>query len=105
SDATVLDTLRPQMAGWNDHPTGFDWNWRTVGEYLDRLDEGVAVNAAYLVPKGTVRMLVVGWDDRPATPEELDRMRRIVATGLAEGAVGMSSGLTYTPGCYADTDE
>ncbi|MEU0468052.1 D-aminoacylase [Amycolatopsis sp. NPDC006131] len=104
-DDTTLAALREQLAGWNDDPPGFDWNWRSVGEYLDRLDRGVAVNAAYLVPQGTVRMLAVGFDDRPATESELDRMRELVATGLDEGAIGMSSGLTYTPGMYADDDE
>jgi N-acyl-D-amino-acid deacylase len=104
-DDATLETLRAQLAGWNDDPADFDWNWRSVGEYLDRLDNGIAVNAAYLVPQGTVRMLVVGCADRPATSSELDRMREFVATGLDEGAVGMSSGLTYIPGMYADTDE
>jgi N-acyl-D-amino-acid deacylase len=104
-DDGTLAQLRTQLAGWNDDPAGFDWNWRGVGEYLDRLDTGIAVNAAYLVPQGTVRMMAVGWDARPATPSELDSMRSLVATGLAEGAVGMSSGLTYTPGMYATTDE
>jgi N-acyl-D-amino-acid deacylase len=104
-DDDTLAILRGQLAGWNDDPPGFDWNWRTVGEYLDRLDQGIAVNAAYLVPQGTVRMRHVGWDDRPATPAELDAMRGDVAQAMAEGAVGLSSGLTYTPGMYADTDE
>jgi N-acyl-D-amino-acid deacylase len=104
-DDDTLAGLRAQLAGWNDDPPGFDWDWRSVGEYLDRLDRGIAVNAAYLVPQGTVRMLVVGWEARPATESEVDRMRALVAAGLSEGAVGMSSGLTYTPGMYADTDE
>jgi len=104
-DDAVLATLRGQLAGWNDDPPGFDWNWRTVGEYLDRLDQGIAVNAAYLVPQGTLRMLCVGWDDRPATESEVDRMGEVLAQSLAQGAVGLSSGLTYTPGMYADTAE
>lgn len=104
-DETTLAALRAQLAGWNDDPPGFAWTWRSVGEYLDRLDEGIAVNAAYLVPQGTVRMLAVGLDDRPATEAELNRMRELVATGLREGAAGMSSGLTYPPGMYADTAE
>ncbi|MCP2258465.1 N-acyl-D-amino-acid deacylase [Streptoalloteichus tenebrarius] len=104
-DDDVLAQLRAQLAGWNDDPPGFDWDWRTVGEYLDRLDRGVAVNAAYLVPQGTLRMMCLGWEARPATADELDAMRRLLAEGLAQGAVGMSSGLTYTPGMYADTDE
>ncbi|MCT2583841.1 N-acyl-D-amino-acid deacylase family protein [Actinophytocola gossypii] len=104
-DGSTLDGLREQLAGWNGDPPGFDWNWRSVGEYLDRLDRGIACNAVYLVPHGTVRMLVTGWADRPATPAEVDRMRELVGIGLAEGAFGLSTGLTYPPGTYASTDE
>ncbi|WP_326572685.1 D-aminoacylase [Actinacidiphila glaucinigra] len=104
-DDRTLAELRRQIAGWNGDPEGLVYDWRSVGEYLDRLDRGIAVNAAYLVPQGTVRMLAVGWEDRPATPAELDRMRQLVAEGLAQGAVGMSSGLTYTPGMYASDAE
>jgi N-acyl-D-amino-acid deacylase len=104
-DDDTLAQLRLQLRGWNDDPDGFDWDWRTVGEYLDRLDRGIAVNAAYLIPHGTVRMLVIGQEDRPATADELERMRRVVAQGMQEGAVGLSAGLTYTPGMYAPDDE
>ncbi|MDH2428043.1 D-aminoacylase [Sphaerisporangium sp. TRM90804] len=104
-DDTTLAQLRRQIAGWNGDPEGFDWDWRSVAGYLDRLGRGIAVNACYLVPQGTVRMLVMGWDDRPATPAELAEQKAIVARAMAEGAVGMSSGLTYTPGMYAGTAE
>ncbi|MEU5877153.1 D-aminoacylase [Spirillospora sp. NPDC047279] len=104
-DDTTLPVMRQTIAGWNGDPPGFDWNWRGVGEYLDRLDAGIAVNACYLVPQGAVRMLAMGWDDRPPTGAELDRQRELVATGMREGAVGMSSGLTYVPGMYAGDDE
>lgn len=104
-DDHTLGSVRAQIAGWNGDPPGLVWDWRTVGEYLDRLDRGIAVNAAYLVPQGTVRALVVGWEDRPATPAELTAMRRLVAEGMEQGAVGLSSGLTYTPGMYASDGE
>ena len=104
-DDVTLAALRDQLAGWNGDPAGFDWNWRSVADYLDRLDRGIACNAAYLLPQGTIRMLAVGWDDRPATGDELNRMRELVATGMREGAMGLSSGLTYTPGMYADNAE
>ncbi|PYC76391.1 N-acyl-D-amino-acid deacylase [Streptomyces tateyamensis] len=105
-DERTLAPLRRQLAGWNGDPDGFDWNWRTVGQFLDRLDAaGTAVNACYLVPHGTLRALVLGWERRAPGPGELDRMRALLAQGLAEGAVGMSSGLSYTPGMYADTAE
>ncbi|WP_460068925.1 N-acyl-D-amino-acid deacylase family protein [Streptomyces sp. YKOK-I1] len=104
-DDRTLGEVRRAIAGWNGTGDDIDFDWRSVGEYLDRLDRGVAVNAAYLVPQGTVRALVVGWEDRPATPRELDRMRQLVAEGLEQGAVGLSSGLTYTPGMYAENAE
>jgi N-acyl-D-amino-acid deacylase len=104
-DDVTLEGLRAQLAGWNDDPDGFEWNWRSVGEYLDRLDHGIAVNAAYLLPQGTIRMLVVGWDSRLPSESEMDRMKEQIAIGMADGAVGMSSGLTYTPGMYASTEE
>ncbi|MFI6656710.1 amidohydrolase family protein [Streptomyces sp. NPDC050523] len=104
-DDRTLDEVRRAITGWNGYGDDIDFDWRSVGEYLDRLDRGIAVNAAYLIPQGTVRMLAVGWDDREATPQELDRMRQLVAEGLEQGAVGMSSGLTYTPGMYAEDAE
>ncbi|MGY4959952.1 N-acyl-D-amino-acid deacylase family protein [Streptomyces sp. 900105245] len=109
-DDRTLAEVRRAITGWNGYGDDVDFDWRSVGEYLDRLDRGVdgrgiAVNAAYLVPQGTVRALAVGWEDRPATPGELDRMRRLVAEGLEQGAVGLSSGLTYTPGMYAEDAE
>ncbi|MEU3215452.1 D-aminoacylase [Streptomyces sp. NPDC006971] len=113
ADDRTLAEVRRTIAGWNGggpEDLGVDFDWRTVGEYLDRLDHGfdgrgIAVNAAYLVPQGTVRMHAMGWVDRPPTEAELNRMRELVAQGMAEGAVGMSSGLTYTPGMYADDAE
>jgi N-acyl-D-amino-acid deacylase len=112
-DDRTLGEVRRTIAGWNGGGEGdasVDFDWRTVGQYLDRLDHGfggrgIAVNAAYLVPQGSVRMLAVGWDGRPATEAELARMRGLVAESLEQGAVGMSSGLTYTPGMYADDAE
>jgi N-acyl-D-amino-acid deacylase len=109
-DDATLAGIRQKIAGWNDNPKDFDWNWRTVGEYLDRLDthnDGgrIATNAAYLVPQGTVRALVMGFDEGEATPAQLEQMQEVVRAAMAEGAVGMSSGLTYTPGMYATTEE
>lgn len=109
-DDRTLETVRRAITGWNGPGDDVDLDWRSVGEYLDRLDhgidgQGIAVNAAYLIPQGTVRALAVGWDDRAATDAERMRMRRLVAEGMEQGAVGLSSGLTYTPGMYARNAE
>jgi len=104
-DDAALAMLRKKIAGWNTDPADFDFSWRTVGEYLDRLDRGIAGNAAYLAPHGVLRALVCGWDDVPATAPDIAAMQAIVRAAMAEGAVGLSAGLTYTPGMYADNAE
>lgn len=104
-DDVTLAGVRQKIAGWNDNPEDFDFNWRTVGEYLDRLDEGIATNAAYLIPQGTVRAMVRGFGEGEASAEEIAAQQAVIRQGMEEGAVGMSSGLTYTPGMYATTEE
>jgi len=64
-----------------------------------------AVNVATMVGLGTVRRVVVGLDDRPATAAELARMTELVEAALASGACGASTGLEYTPGAFATREE
>ena len=85
---------------------GLDWAWSSFGQFLDRLDAArPAVNCIPLVGHGMLRMAVVGSEDRPATPIELEAMRQGAVDALADGAWGMSTGLVYPPGSYAVTDE
>ncbi len=104
-DARTLDAIRQQTAAWNGEAPGCDWGWSSVAEYLSRFDRKTSINVAYLVPHGTVRVLVMGYDDRPPTPDEMARMRRHVARGMEDGAVGLSTGLSYPPAVYAGDDE
>ena len=66
---------------------------------------GTAVNFASLVGHNTVRRAVMETARRPATAEELDKMRALVRQAMADGAVGFSTGLQYVPGTYAETGE
>jgi N-acyl-D-amino-acid deacylase len=66
---------------------------------------GPAVNVMSMIGLGSVRSRVVGANDRPATPDELKAMVAMVEAALAEGACGASSGLEYTPGAFASTEE
>ncbi|WP_370057347.1 amidohydrolase family protein [Leifsonia sp. EB41] len=101
----TLGVLREQLAGWNG-PRGPEAGWAEVAGYLAEVDRrGPAANVAYLVPHGTVRLNVVGTDDRPATPAELAAMRAQVDRGMRQGAFGLSAGLSYAPGMFADTAE
>ena len=105
---TTLPRIRKQIAGWNGNPNdeAFWARWRSVGEYLDCLDrEKIATNVAFLVPQGNLRMLVKGWSAEKCTQAEIEEQKKILAKCLEEGAVGMSSGLTYVPGSFADDAE
>ena len=66
---------------------------------------GLGVNALTYVGHGAVRRRAMGMEDRRPTPAELEDMKRLVRQGMEEGALGLSTGLFYTPGSYADTDE
>ena len=84
----------------------FDITWKTLGEYLDRVVErGVSPNVASYVGATTVRIHVLGFEDRPPTPDELETMRGLVREAMEEGAVGVGSSLIYAPAFFADTGE
>jgi N-acyl-D-amino-acid deacylase len=86
---------------------GVDGNGSSaVAEYFERLRvDGTAVNAVRFVGHGAARSAVMGVADRPPTPDELQRMKEYVRRGMDEGAAGLSTGLFYSPGFFADTDE
>jgi N-acyl-D-amino-acid deacylase len=84
----------------------FDIEWTTLGEYLQYLvKKGISTNVASFVGATTLRIHEVGYDDRPPTDEELDRMRVLVRQAMEEGALGIGSSLIYAPAFYAQTDE
>jgi N-acyl-D-aspartate/D-glutamate deacylase len=66
---------------------------------------GIGTNAALYVPEGAVRRQVMGMSSAAPTQEQLEAMRQLVARGMAEGALGLSTGLYYAPGSYASTEE
>lgn len=77
-----------------------------VAKYYDTIDHnGAGVNIMHLLPQGELRRRVIGLEQRKATAEELDQMRELARKAMQEGAWGMSTGLIYVPGSYADTDE
>jgi N-acyl-D-amino-acid deacylase len=96
--------LQEQLAGWNGRPD-IDWDWSTITTYLDRWHEKTAVNVAMLVPHGTVRMAVMGMVNRAPTAAELKQMQALIVQGMREGAIGLSTGLTYAPAMFATDDE
>jgi N-acyl-D-amino-acid deacylase len=82
-----------------------DLDMGSVAAFRTHYHRKVAVNTAYLVPHGTVRLEVLGFHDRPLGGDALDQARRLVARGLEDGAVGFSTGGRYYPGPWGDTRE
>jgi len=77
-----------------------------IGAYLERMDRAaLGLNVGFFVGHNTVRRQVMGLEDREPTAGELDRMREMVARGMGEGAFGLSTGLFYLPGFFAQLDE
>lgn len=99
--SAFYDRLAPMLFG---EPRGI--TFADLDRYRARLEEtGISVNAAPLVSHGNVRAHVMGLEERAPTSSELEAMRELVATGMAQGAFGLSTGLVYPPGAYAETDE
>ncbi|MEN3273220.1 MAG: N-acyl-D-amino-acid deacylase [Actinomycetota bacterium] len=98
----IPEQSRAQLEGW----FGGELPWSSLREYLVHIEQlGVSQNVASLVGATTLRILGAGYDDRPMTPAELDRVKGVLADEMADGAMGVGSALIYPPGFYASTDE
>jgi N-acyl-D-amino-acid deacylase len=95
------DLLSPMIFG---EPGG--GCFRDLDAYRALLHErGISVNAAALIPHGNVRCVAMGLEERTARPAEVAQMRDVVDEGMRQGAFGLSTGLVYAPGAFADTEE
>ena len=80
--------------------------WRSFAEYRTTLESArPAVNVVQFVGHNTLRASSVGYAGRAATPDELERMRRLLEESLDAGAWGLTTGLIYQPGKYSTPDE
>jgi N-acyl-D-amino-acid deacylase len=88
------------------HPAASPRPWQGFGEYLARVDEArPAVNVGVLIGHGSLRRGAMGLAARPPSAAELRQMQAWTQEGLEAGALGLSSGLFYEPGCHAHADE
>ncbi|MBI4515310.1 MAG: amidohydrolase family protein [Deltaproteobacteria bacterium] len=98
-------TLVP-LLGRMLHDDDLDYAWTSVGDFLALLErQGLALNVAELVGHGTLRAAVKQFDGSPATAAEVAVMADLARAALDEGAIGLSTGLGYAPGVFADQDE
>src|SRR6476646_2400787 len=81
-------------------------DWRTLDEYFKRLEkQRTGLNLGTFVGATQIREYVVGFDNRPPTPAELEAMKKLVADAMRDGALGLSTSLQYIPARFATTDE
>ncbi len=85
---------------------GISVDWSDFRGYFRRLNkQGISVNIGTMIGQGTLREYVVGRENRPATRSETAQMKRLVQQALRAGALGVSTGLEYTPGGFASSEE
>jgi N-acyl-D-amino-acid deacylase len=102
----LTDEKAAEMRGAREKEYGLAAEWKDITGFLAAIEKsGTALNYTTFVGNGTVRAAVMGNVDRPASAAELDGMRALVAEAMAGGALGLSSGLEYTPSSFASTEE
>ena len=102
----TLDLLRAYIAFESPVEGVLSWRWRTFDDYLNALESfDIPTNFVPLVGHGTVRIDAMGFENRPPTQSELERMKATVAEAMRSGAFGFTVGLAYAPGDYAQNDE
>jgi len=102
TDGRLGEALRP----WGDLSEQISVDFDRLSQGLDHLAAaGVAPNVASFIGGANLRILGAGFDDRPLTDAELDRLTGLVEEEMQEGALGIGTALIYPPGRYARTDE
>jgi N-acyl-D-amino-acid deacylase len=101
----VNEAVREEMQlMWKEYNISYEWE--TLAEYLKFVEKkGISVNIASFVGATTVRLFVIGHEDRLATIEEMKQMKELVRLEMEAGALGVASSLVYTPAFYANTEE
>ena len=97
--------MRQQAQRWLEG-SGASVDWTTQEEYMRRIErQGVAPNIASFVGATSIRVHVLGYENRKATAVELARMEDLVRQAMEGGAFGVTSAVQYAPAVFADTDE
>ncbi|MBM3296714.1 MAG: D-aminoacylase [Candidatus Aminicenantes bacterium] len=106
SGCLVPDAVFEETAAGLKEVYGLELTWRDLEGFQERLlRSGTALNYVTLTGHGGIRGAAMGFADRPPTEAELEKMKRLLRESLRAGAAGLSSGLEYTPGSFARTEE
>ena len=97
-------TYRRYLSGLLGLPPG-DLDMSSVEAFRSHYHRRCAINTAYCVAHGAIRIETVGFSDRPLVGEDMARAKRLVAESIEQGAVAFSTGMSYFPNCWSTTDE
>jgi N-acyl-D-amino-acid deacylase len=104
ASAAPVSSFEHLPSDWADKD--YPATWSSMAEYRALLEtQGIGINAAILVGHNTLRRSIVGYDNRPASPDELSIMKRQLEESMEVGAHGLSTGLVYAPGMFAPREE
>ena len=106
-DETKEDVVAALNGFFGEITKKLPWKeWTTIGDYLNFLThQGISPNVLQLVGQGVIRAAVMGFEEGHADQDQLTKMKDLVAGAMAEGAVGLSTGLIYPPGSFTATQE
>jgi N-acyl-D-amino-acid deacylase len=108
SISPIMDEVKPVMeasVGWMT-PDKVPWEWNTMAEYLDLVEKNrPIVNVGSLTGHGAIRAYLKGFDAGVSSPDEISKMQDLLRQTFEQGSFGLSSGLIYAPGMFADTNE
>ncbi len=112
SPAPLLDETREEVVAavsgfFGEFTNNVPWHeWSSVGDYLNFLTRrGVSLNVLQLVGQGMIRAAVMGFEEGHADRNQMAEMKDLVAAAMAQGAIGLSTGLIYPPGSFTATEE
>lgn len=105
-DQEALDNFLKYFSGTGGNPGGFRTSWLSFKEYMDMFDGSTAINVASTAAHGNMRMYALGFYDIPTLKGfAMEKAKRILRQTLEEGAIGFTTGLSYFPAAYGDTQE
>lgn len=104
--AASSEILEERLTAWHGTSSRLPPLPRSLSDFADALQaRGMAINAGFLVPHGTIRLSVMGDATDAASPSQLERMAQLVDSGIRDGGFGLSTGLVYPPARFAPTEE